>query len=216
MARASSWSFPAMNKAEALAVVMPEYLETRPDMASRLRKLRVFGQVICNEDLSGFVVSHPLQGQVGDLNKWSGYRSLARAYEPFLVFRFECVGARGRVRYRMIVTRADKLDNIFVGDVLAISKARLETISLLTLGAGLRESNCFGATDHGAVDVLFASMSHWLHENLSAPMNRAPVRPPRPCRSQRRKHNECAGSNRVRERDLDVLSRITRSRRTSG
>ncbi|MDA8419638.1 MAG: hypothetical protein M0039_00060 [Pseudomonadota bacterium] len=107
MARASSWSFPAMNKAEALAVVMPEYLETRPDMASRLRKLRVFGQVIRNEDLSGFVVSHPLQGQVGDLNKWSGYRSLARAYEPF-VFRFECVGARDRVRYRMIVTRADK------------------------------------------------------------------------------------------------------------
>ena len=69
MARASSWSFPAMNKAEALAVVMPEYLETRPDMASRLRKLRVFGQVICNEDLSGFVVSHPLQGQARDLNK---------------------------------------------------------------------------------------------------------------------------------------------------
>ncbi len=160
----------------SLAVVMPEYLETRPDMASRLRKLRVFGQVIRSEDLSGFVVSHQLQGQVGDLNKWSGYRSLARAYKPFLVFRFECVDARDGVRYRMIVTRADKLDNIFVGDVLVMSKARLEMIGLLTLGAGLRESNCFGATDHGAVDVLFASMSHWLHENLSSPMDS--VRPP--------------------------------------
>ena len=53
----------------SLAVVMPEYLETRPGMTSRLRTLRVFGQVIRSEDPSGFVVSHPPQGQSRDLNK---------------------------------------------------------------------------------------------------------------------------------------------------
>ena len=73
----------------------------------------------------------------------------------------------------MIVARDDKLGNIFVRDVLVMSKVRSEMIGLLTRGAGLRESNCFGTTDHGTVDVPFASMSHWPHENLSAPMNSA-------------------------------------------
>ena len=73
----------------------------------------------------------------------------------------------------MTVARDDKLGNIFVGDALVMSKVRSEMIGLLTRGAGLRESNCFGTTDHGTVDVPFASMSHWPHENLSAPMNSA-------------------------------------------
>jgi hypothetical protein len=150
----------------ALAVVMPEYLKTQPDMVARLRGLGVFGQVIASTDLPGFVVRHNLQGMVTDLGKWGGYQSLVRAYKPFLVFRFECIDARDGVRYRMIVTRPDNLDNVFVGDVVVMSNLKGETLGLLTLGAGLRESNCWGAVDHGAVEVLFASMKQWLNANI--------------------------------------------------
>ena len=47
-------------------------------------------------------------------------------------------------------------------------------------------------------------------EKLLKGVHREPAKRLRPCRS----HRECAGSNRVRERDWDVLSRITRGRRT--
>ena len=151
---------------KALAVVMPEYLETRPDALARVRALGVFDQVIRSEDLPNFVMRHGLQGQVSDLRKWSGYQALFHAYKPFLVVRFDCAARSDGVRYSLIVTRPDTLENIFVGDVEVMSRSSLEIRGLLTLGAGLYESNCYGAVDHGAVDALFASMTRWLNDNL--------------------------------------------------
>ena len=151
---------------EALAVVMPEYLETRPNALERVLKLGVFHQVISSEDLPSFVMKRGLQRQVKDLGKWSGYQALFRAYKPFLVVRFDCVARRDGVHYSLIVTRPDTLENIFVGDVNVMSRSSLEIRGLLTLGAGLRESNCYGAVDHGAVDALFASMTHWMDSNI--------------------------------------------------
>ena len=150
----------------ALAVVMPEYLDSRPDALARVRKLGVFDQVIRSEDLPSFVKKHGLQGQITDLGKWSGYQALFHAYKPFLVIRFDCTAGSDGVRYSLIVTRPDTLKNIFVGDVKVMSRSSLEIRGLLTLGAGLRESNCYGAVDHGAVDALFASMTQWLDENI--------------------------------------------------
>ena len=150
----------------ALAVVMPEYLESRPDALARVRKLGVFDQVVRSEDLPSFVMKHGLQGQVTDLGKWSGYQALFHAYKPFLVVRFDCAAKSDGVHYSLIVTRPDTLENIFVGDVEVMSRISLEVRGLLTLGAGLRESNCYGAVDQGAVDALFASMTQWLDENI--------------------------------------------------
>jgi len=152
---------------KALAVVMPEYLETQPDALARVRKLGLFDQVIRSEDLPSLVMKRGLQGQVTDLRKWSGYQALFHAYEPFLVFRFDCAAQSDGVRYSLIVTRPDNLENIFVGDVEVMSRSSLEMRGLLTLGAGLRESNCYGAVDHGAVDALFTSMTQWLDDNIS-------------------------------------------------
>ena len=151
---------------KALAVVMPEYLESRPDALARIRKLGVFEHVIRSEDLPGFVMKHGLQGRVTDLGKWSGYQALFNAYKPFLIIRFDCTAKSDGVHYSLIVTRPDTLENIFVGDVEVMSRISLEVRGLLTLGAGLRESNCYGAVDQGAVDALFASMTQWLDENI--------------------------------------------------
>ena len=151
---------------KALAVVMPEYLETRPDGLARVRNLGLFDQVIRSEDLPSLVMKHGLQRQVTDLGKWSGYQALFHAYKPFLVIRFDCTARSDGVRYSLIVTRPDNLENIFVGDVEVMSRSSLEVRGLLTLGAGLRESNCYGAVDHGAVDALFTSMTQWLDDNI--------------------------------------------------
>ena len=126
----------------------------------------MFDQVIRSEDLPSFVKKHGLQGQVTDLGKWSGYQALVHADKPFLIIRFNCTARSDGVRYSLIVTRPDTRENIFVGDVEVMSKISLEVRGLLTLGAGLRESNCYGAVDHGAVDALFTSMSQWLDENI--------------------------------------------------
>ena len=164
-----------LERYRGLAVVMPEYLETRPDMVTRLRNLGVFDQVIRSEDLPRFVASHALQGQVTDLRKWGGYQSLARAYKPFLIFWFDCLDARDGVRYQLGVRRADTLDDVYVGDVRVLSAGQGQLMGLLTLGAGMRPSNCWGATDHGAVDGLFDSMSQWLRSNLPTSPDQNPT-----------------------------------------
>lgn len=151
---------------KALAVVMPEYMKSRPDALARVRALGVFDQVISSKDLPSFVMKQGLQRQVSDLGKWSGYQVLFHAYKPFLVVRFDCAARSDGVRYSLIVTNPGTLENIYVGDVEVMSRSSLEIRGLLTLGAGLHESNCFGAVDHGAVDALFASMTRWLHDNI--------------------------------------------------
>ncbi len=155
-----------LGRYRALAVVMPEYLETRPDMVTRLANLGIFDQVLRSEDLPRFVARHGLQGRVTDLRKWGGYQSLARAYKPFLIVWFDCLDGRDGVRYQLGVRRADTLDDVYVGDVLVRPAAQRDLLGLLTLGAGMRPSNCWGATDHGAVDGLFDSMSQWMRANL--------------------------------------------------
>lgn len=155
-----------LGRYRALAVVMPEYLETQPDMVTRLANLGIFDQVIRSEDLPRFIARHGLQGQVTDLRKWGGYQSLARAYKPFLIVWFDCLDGRDGVRYQLGVRRADTLDDVYVGDVLVRPAAQRDLLGLLTLGAGMRPSNCWGATDDGTVNVLFDSMSRWLRSNL--------------------------------------------------
>ncbi len=154
----------------SLAVVMPEDLASRPDMVSRLQGLGIFAQVLRSERLPAFVADHGLTEKVGDLRRWSSYQALARAYAPFLVFRFDCVAASdGAVRYKVVVTRADDLDNVFVADIGVLSRGKSELMGLLTLGAGLRQSNCWGASDHGQAGVLFESLARWLHKQRRRP-----------------------------------------------
>lgn len=148
---------------KGLAVVMPHTFHPYTDEVRALRQFGYFESVVGVSDLQGLVINNGLQDQVMTFDKWSGYQELFRAYKAYLIIRFACQEKDG-IRYRLIVTRPDTLESVFVSEVLAWSNARLNLHVMLTLGSGMRKGDFCPVTEQD-IRLLMNSLFRWVNEN---------------------------------------------------
>lgn len=149
---------------KTFVVVLPDVYNQGLDESAQLRAIGYFNEVVGFGDLKKFVSDHNLQGKVGPFDTWNGLSSLYRAYKPFLVIRFDCV-EKGNIYHRLIVTNPQTMENVFVGQVKAWSEAGYNAAGLLTLGAGMYESNRCSGTDEKVRYPLFNALIKWIDQN---------------------------------------------------
>ena len=154
-----------MREYKDLVVVLGDDFSPPADEESQVNKLGFFTRVLGLNDLDRLVVSNNLQEKVRTLRTWKGLGDLYRAYKPYLVIHFKCVDDKGAIKYRLIVTNPDTLENEFVDEVEVHTAAEYATMGLLTLGAGMYESNRCSGPDEVVRYPLFNSMMRWIREN---------------------------------------------------
>ena len=154
-----------MKEYKDLVVVFEDDFSPPADEVSQVSKLGFFNRVLGRSDLERLVVSNNLQGKVRTLRTWEGLGELYRAYKPYLVIHFKCVDDKGAMKYRLIVTNPNTIENEFVDEVVVHSAAEYATMGLLTFGAGMYESGRCSGPDDVVRYPLFNSLTRWIREN---------------------------------------------------
>jgi len=131
------------------------------DNVQQLMELHFFKEVLGWKQLASFVDAHHLTDEIPRPATVEGMRKLSHLYAPYLYIHFVCLHQSNSV-YRLVVTRSDTWEDVFISEIEIRSALEETTMALLTLGAGMREGNrCTSSDDEGRYP-LFDSLNVWL------------------------------------------------------